>query len=135
MADVNGITKVQLFNQFVYVSSVGVHLVAGNGLCGAPMPAAVKSDHAVSALEKEHHLSVPVVCRERPAMMEEQRLASAPVLVKNLRAVFGGDGCHGMTSLDVVEIGGGQHYARIERKFAKVSKVGGLTHAPVESGE
>src|SRR6202011_3917328 len=101
MADVNGIAKIQLFNQFVYVSSVCVHLVAGNGLCGAPMSAAVMSDNAVSALEKEHHLSVPVVCRERPAMVEEQRLASAPVLVKNLSAVFRGDRCHGMTSLDV----------------------------------
>src|ERR1700736_4014929 len=101
MANVNGIAKVQLLGQFVYVSSVGVHLVAGNGLCGAAMSAAVMGNHAVSALKKEHHLSVPVVCRERPAMMEEQRLASAPVLVKNLTAVFCGDRCHGMTSLDV----------------------------------
>src|SRR6202790_4823376 len=98
MADVNGITKVQLFNQFVYVGRVGVHLVAGTVLWGAPIPQAVKSDHAVSALEKEHHLSVPVVCRERPAMMEEQRLASPPVLLKILRASFRGDGCRGLTS-------------------------------------
>jgi len=51
MADVNGIAKVQLFNQLVYVSSVCVHLVAGNGLCGAAMSAAVMSDHAVFPLE------------------------------------------------------------------------------------
>src|ERR1700674_2098852 len=131
MADVNGIAKVQLFNQLVYVSSVCVHFVAGNGLCGASMSAAVMSDHAVSPLEKEHHLSVPVVCRERPAMVEEQRLAIAPVLVINLGAVFRRDRCHGMTSL-ICWKSVGQHYARIERNFAKVSKLGGLTHAPVD---
>src|SRR6266571_7874423 len=101
MADVNGIAKVQLFRQLVYVSSVCVHFVAGNGLCRASMAAAVMSDHAVSPFEKEHHLSVPVVCRERPAVVEKQRLASAPVLVINLSAVFRCDICHWMTSLTV----------------------------------
>src|SRR5882762_6127548 len=99
MADVNGIAKVQLFNQLVNVSSVCVHFVAGNGLRGASMSAAVMSDHAVSPLEKEHHLSVPVICRERPAMVEKQRLAGAPVLVINLRAIFRRDCGHWMTSL------------------------------------
>src|SRR4029077_18625851 len=91
--------KVQLFNQLVCVSGVGVHLVAGNGLCGASMSTAVMSDHAVSPLEKEHHLSVSVVCRERPAMVEKQRLPSAPVLVINLSAVFRRERWHSMTSL------------------------------------
>src|ERR1700681_4004878 len=98
MADVNGIAKVQLFNQLVYVSSVCVHLVAGNGLCGSSMSATVMSDHAVSPVEKEHHLSVPVVCRERPAMVEEQRLASAPVLEVNLCSVLRRDRRHGILS-------------------------------------
>ena len=49
------------------------------------MAAAIVGDHAVSALQEEHHLGIPVIGRERPAMMKEERLACAPIFVKNLR--------------------------------------------------
>jgi hypothetical protein len=42
-------------------------------------------------LDEEQHLGVPVVGAERPAMMEDNWLAVAPVLVKNFHAVFGFD--------------------------------------------
>ena len=60
-ADVNDIAQVELFNQLVNVSGVGVHLVAGNRLRGAPVSPPVMSDYAISPLEKEHHLGIPVV--------------------------------------------------------------------------
>ena len=40
------------------------------------------------------HLGVPVVGAERPAMMENDRLALAPVLVEDLSAVFRFDKAH-----------------------------------------
>ena len=51
-------------------------------------------DDAVALLEEEQHLRVPVVGAERPAVMEDDRLPGAPVLVEDLRAVLRGDGAH-----------------------------------------
>jgi hypothetical protein len=51
------------------------------------MPAAIVSDDAESVVQKEHHLCVPVVSREWPSMVEEERLAVSPILEVNLRAV------------------------------------------------
>src|SRR5580704_17366721 len=62
MANVNRVPKIQLLGQFGDVGGMGVHLVPGNCLGGAPMSPPVVSDHAKAALEKEHHLSVPIVC-------------------------------------------------------------------------
>jgi carbonic anhydrase len=51
--------------------------------------APVVRDHAVAAPEEEHHLGIPVVGRERPAVAEDDRLALAPVLVEDLAAIRG----------------------------------------------
>jgi hypothetical protein len=51
------------------------------------MPAAIMGNHPVTVVEKEHHLRIPVVRRERPAVMEKKRLTCAPILKVNLRAV------------------------------------------------
>ena len=58
------------------------------------MAAAIVRDDAIALVEKEHHLVVPVVGAERPAMMEDDGLALAPVLVEDLGAVLGGDNRH-----------------------------------------
>ena len=52
------------------------------------MPTAIMSDHPVAALEEEHHLCIPVVRRQRPTVMEKERLACSPILEVDLRAVF-----------------------------------------------
>ena len=54
-----------------------------------------RNDAETFAKEKKH-LWVPIIRRERPAVTEHNRLPGAPVLVKNLRPVFGGDGAHGL---------------------------------------
>src|SRR3954454_21028323 len=61
------------------------------------MPPAIVRDHTVSFTVEEHHLVVPVVRRQRPAMMEDDRLRvlRTPILVKNISAVFGRDEWHG----------------------------------------
>ena len=48
---------------------------------------------------EEHHLGVPIVRRERPAMAEHDRLALAPVLIEYLDAVLCCDRRHDFVSL------------------------------------
>ena len=57
------------------------HAVGAVGHLRRPaVPAPVVREHAVAAPEEEHHLGIPVVDRERPAVAEDDRLARAPVL-------------------------------------------------------
>ena len=57
------------------VGGVGVHLVAVVGLGRAAVAAAVMGDDAIALVEEEQHLGVPVVGAQRPAVMEDDRLA------------------------------------------------------------
>ncbi len=47
---------------------------------------------AVAMGEKEQHLGIPVICAQRPAMVEanDWGVAWAPVLIENLHAVLRG---------------------------------------------
>src|SRR4249919_649921 len=58
------------------------------------MAAPVVGDDAVALRQEEHHLGVPIVAGERPAMVEHDRLARAPVLVIDLGAGFRSDRLH-----------------------------------------
>ena len=51
------------------------------------MATAVMGNHAVPLGEEEQHLIVPVVPRERPAVVEHDGLPAAPILVEQLGAV------------------------------------------------
>src|SRR6185436_19151898 len=84
-----------------YVGGVRIHFVAIGGLCRATVAAAVVRDNPVTLRQKVHHLRVPVVGRQGPAMMKHDRLSVAPVLVEDLYAVFGGECVHALFSLTV----------------------------------
>src|ERR1019366_7063205 len=58
------------------------------------MAAAVMGDAAVSADAQKHHLVFPGVRAQRPPVTEDHGLSRAPVLVVDLRAVFGSDRGH-----------------------------------------
>ena len=90
------VLQVERGHQLGDVGRIGVHLVAGVGLGRTAVPAAVVRDDPEALVEKEHHLAVPVVRAERPAVMEDDRLRvlRAPVLVEDLGAVLGGDEAH-----------------------------------------
>src|SRR5579864_1862432 len=81
------------------------------------MPAAVVSDHAIALIEEEHHLVVPIIGRERPAVAENDGLTFAPVLIINFDSVFRCNRGH-MTSLSGCK-SVGRHYARIARIFCE----------------
>ena len=94
MADVDGVVQIEVLDERGEVVGVVVHVVAVGGLGGAAVTAPVMGDDAVALLQEEQHLVVPVVGRQRPPMAEHDRLARAPVLVEDLRAVVGGDRGH-----------------------------------------
>ena len=58
------------------------------------MAAPVVGDDAIAAIQEEQHLRIPVIGRQRPAVAEHDGLPFAPVLVKDLNAVFGRDRTH-----------------------------------------
>jgi len=92
MSDVDGVPEVEGSSQLGNVGGIGVHLVACVGLVRAAVAAAVMRDHAVALRQEEQHLVVPVIRRERPAVMEHDGLciAGAPILVEDAGAVGGG---------------------------------------------
>ena len=72
--DVDRVVQVEVRGQGGQVVGVVVHVVAVAGLGGAAVAAAVVRDDAVTVLQEEHHLGVPVVGRQRPAVAEDDRL-------------------------------------------------------------
>src|ERR1700678_4716135 len=91
VADVRGVVEIDVRGQRGEVVGVVVHVVTGRGLGGSSVATSVVGDDAIAVLEEEHHLDVPVVGREGPAVAEDDRLATSPILVNDLRAVGGGD--------------------------------------------
>ena len=99
MAHMHGILQVQMRGQRRQVGGIMVHVMAAIGLGRAAMAAPVMGNDAIALAAEEHHLRIPVVRRQRPAMAEHDGLTRAPVLVENLGAVRGGDEGHGETPL------------------------------------
>ena len=62
------------------------------------MAATVVGDATVSVLRQKEHLVFKGVGVERPAVTEDDRLTGSPVLVIDLRAVFGRESTHGLYS-------------------------------------
>ena len=76
MADMDRVLQVELRDQVVDIGRIGVHLVAAVGLVRAAVTAPVMGDHAIALAEEEHHLVVPVVGAQRPAVVEDDRLGA-----------------------------------------------------------
>src|SRR5437667_4724793 len=75
-----------------------IHVVAIGRLARTSMPAPIMRDDAIAMVQEKHHLRVPIVRSERPAVRKHNRLSFTPVLVENLCAVLGRDRAHGLSS-------------------------------------
>src|ERR1700735_732943 len=95
----DGILEIELFYNLVSIICVGIHIVTDGSLGRATVAATIVSNHAISLAQEEHHLSVPVVGRQRPTVMKKDRLSRAPVFIENLGAIFGGNRRHGIVLL------------------------------------
>ena len=93
--DVDRVAQVEVLDDRQQVVGVVVHVVTLADLGRTAVATPIVGDDAIALVEEEEQLDVPVVCRERPAVAEDDRLARAPVLVEDLNAVVGGDVRHG----------------------------------------
>src|SRR4029077_6543520 len=95
MANVNCVLQVEMRCQRCQIIGIVIHVVTVAHLCGSSMTPAVMSYDAIAVLGEKQEMRVPVAGRERPAMAEHDGLTFAPVLVKDLDAVFGRNRTHG----------------------------------------
>src|SRR5580658_8763109 len=72
--------------------------MAVGSLGRAAMTPAIMSNYAITVLKEKQHLRIPIVRRERPSMVEDDRLAVAPILVIDLCSIFCSDERHGPSS-------------------------------------
>src|SRR4051812_19237531 len=90
-----------------------IHVMAVARLGGATVAAAIMGYDAITVIEEEQHLRVPVISRQRPSMTEHDGLTFAPVLVIDLRAVFSRDASHGVPRFKLMlELGARRAYLR-----------------------
>src|SRR5213592_4634342 len=94
MTDVHGVFQIKMLRQGRKIVSVMVHVMAVARLGGPAVASSVMGDDAIAVFEEEQHLRVPVIGRQRPTMAEDDGLSFAPILVVNLRSVFGCDCAH-----------------------------------------
>src|SRR6202045_182613 len=102
MANMNGVLQVEMRGQRRQVIGIVIHVVTVAHLSGPAMASAVMRYDAITVLEEEQHLRVPVIGRQRPAMAEHNGLTFAPVLIVDLRPVFGCNCTHATPSLPVL---------------------------------
>jgi hypothetical protein len=94
------------------------------------MTSAVMSYDAKAVLEEKNHLRVPVIRRQRPAMAEHDGLTFAPVLVKDLDAVFGRNRTHGYLLRGKSALDADIH-RRIDEKLAPFCVMSGYRQMPL----
>src|SRR6266436_7576374 len=82
-----------------------IHVVAIGRLARTSMPAPIMRDDAIAMVQEKHHLRVPIVRSERPAVRKHNRLSFTPVLIENLCAVLRRDRAHGLSSLSGMDSG------------------------------
>src|SRR3546814_3862758 len=76
MADEDRVFEVQMLDQRRQVVGVGIHLVAVPGLAGAAVAAAIMANGAIALGGEGHHLRLPGIGTEGPAVAEHHRLRS-----------------------------------------------------------
>src|SRR4030095_16546995 len=98
MADVNGIAKIEMFDDSRDIGCVVIHIVPVAHLARTTVTAAIMRDDAITLADEEEHLRIPVVGTKWPAVMKDDRLGGlrAPILVEDLDAILGRDGGHGV---------------------------------------
>src|SRR5262249_22729967 len=99
MANVDGVAQTEMLDDRGHVSGIMIHVVAIADLRRPAVAAPVMSNCAVAPFDKVQQLRVPVVGAQWPAVVEDDRLPRAPVLVENIDAIFGSDRAHSDLSI------------------------------------
>src|SRR5450631_1866263 len=99
VADMDSILEIEMRRHLGEVIGIVIHVVAVADLAGPAVAAAVMSNDAIAVIEKEQHLRIPIVGRQRPTMAEDDGLTFAPVLIVDLYPVAGCNCTHVIPSL------------------------------------
>src|SRR5215831_4284695 len=93
------------------------------------MAAAVMGDAPVAVGGEIEHLIFPGIRTQRPAMTKDHGLPFAPVLIINLRAVFGRNRCHGVLPFLVLPLGSSEVFVVVTAAIVVVGRVAAATMA------
>ncbi len=93
VTDMDGVLQVEMFNDRMGVSGVMIHIMAFADLRRPAMAATIMRHNAKALVDEIHHLRIPVVGRQGPAVVEDEGLSllRAPILEIDLGAVLSGD--------------------------------------------
>src|SRR4026207_744125 len=94
VANVHRILQIKMIGDGLEIVGVMVHVVSVASLSGATMSTPISCNDTIAFAEEKKHLRVPIVCRKRPAVAEDDRLSAAPIFVidVDVRSVFFSDG-------------------------------------------
>src|SRR5207248_5398998 len=81
MADVNRILQVEMIGDGLQIVGVMIHVMSAAGLSRATVSAPISRNDAETFADEKKHLRVPIICRERPAVTEHNRLSATPVFI------------------------------------------------------
>src|SRR5258708_1633001 len=84
------------------VIGVVIHIVTFPGLARSSVTSPIMVDDAIAMIQEEHHLRVPVIRTQRPAMAEDNGVSFSPVLVIDLCFVFFRDRRHNTSPFEYV---------------------------------
>ena len=98
VADVNGVAKIEMLDNCHDIRRAMVHVMAIARLARAAMTPAIVSDDTIAVAEQVENLGIPLIGAQWPAVVKDDRLSAlgTPVLVENLKAIFGCDARHGI---------------------------------------
>jgi len=135
MADMDRVLQAELRGDRGDIGGVGVHVVAGRAGARATVATPVMRDDAEALRREDHHLRVPIVAAQRPAVVEHDRLPLAPALVEDARAVVDRDRSHRLFSVSVQGCAANRSVARRGERHAGGHRAPDEKRAPRRHGK
>jgi hypothetical protein len=94
VADVDRVLQIQMRNECCNVGSIGVHVIPRRRRTRSTVASTIVGNDAKAFLEQEQQLVIPLVCRERPPMVKNDRLPSTPIFEKDFGPIVCFDFTH-----------------------------------------
>src|ERR1700733_9259946 len=88
-----------MFGERREIIRVVIHVVSATRLTRPAMTPPIVGNHPIPMLQKEHHLRVPIVGRQRPSVRENDGLPFSPIFVINIYSISRCDRAHNRSSI------------------------------------
>src|SRR5262245_60107525 len=105
MADVDRSAKIEMCDNRGRVGGGIGHVMTARHLIRATVSSSIHTDDSESVAQKEKHLVIPVIARERPTVMKHDRLGvlRSPILEEDVYSVFCRHIAHSLAPIGTVE--------------------------------